>query len=399
MAGFCFFAAQALLVPTRTRAASPSLTVSQPNLDSSQTTNAAWLIYIGTYTGERSKGIYFSRMNRITGHLSPIELGAETPSPTFLEIDSKRGLLFAVNEISSFQGKSAGAVTSFSLHPETGKLSQLSQQSSLGGGPCHLSLDRAGHHVLVANYGGGSVAVLPVSEDGLIGPATAFVQHSDGSTTHRQAKPHAHCFNLDAANRFGFVCDLGLDKVMSYRFDSSRGTLAANEPAFTQLQPGAGPRHFAFHPDGHQAYTINELNSTLTSYAYDPGRGTLTEVQTISTLPADFHGKNFCAELQVHPNGKLLYASNRGHDSLAVFAINSADGRLSLVQHQSTLGKWPRFLGLDPSGKFLLAANQNSDSIVVFRIDSITGRLEPTGNTLDVASPVCVKFYEDASAR
>jgi 6-phosphogluconolactonase len=247
--------------------------------------------------------------------------------------------------------------------------------------------------VLVANYSGGSVSVLPIREDGTLGAATAFVQHEgSGADQRRQQGPHAHSINLDAANRFAFVADLGLDKIMIYRFDPAAGTLAANDPAWATLAPGSGPRHFAFHPSGKFAYVINEMKSTLTAFRYEAARGALDELQTVSTLPAGPVEGNTTAEVQVHPTGKFVYGSNRGHDSIAVFAVDAASGRLKLVQNESTQGKTPRNFGIDPTGHFLLACNQGSNSIVGFRIDQQTGELTPTGQKLEVPSPVCVKF-------
>jgi 6-phosphogluconolactonase len=258
-----------------------------------------------------------------------------------------------------------------------------------------VSVDHAGRNVLVANYGGGSVSVLPIGDDGRLGEATAFIQHEGSSVDpRRQTAPHAHSINVDPDNRFAFVADLGLDRVMIYRFDSQQGTLAANDPPWASVAPGAGPRHFAFQPGGRFAYVINELQSTVTAFAYDAARGALQEIQTLPTLPDDFSGSNTTAEIQVHPSGRFLYGSNRGHDSIAVYAIDADSGRLRFVEHESTQGDLPRNFGIDPSGRFLLAANQGSDSVVVFRIDGATGALTPTGQSIEVASPVCVRMVE-----
>lgn len=370
----------------------------QASIEGNAAMNATCLVYVGTYTGAKSKGIYAFRMDATSGALSPLGLVAETPNPAFLDIDSKRRLLFAANEIDNFEGKSSGAVSAFSIDPVGGKLTLLNKQSSIGTGPCHLLLDKECKNVLVANYGSGSVAVLPVQSDGRLGAATAFVQHSGKSINpDRQQGPHAHCMTLDAANRFAFTCDFGLDKVMAYRFDAQHGTLSPGEPPFASVKAGAGPRHMVFHPDGRHAYVINELNSTINVFAYDSQRGALDELQTISTLPDDFKGRSTAAEVQVHPSGKFLYGSNRGHDSIAVFAIDPAKGTLTFVEHQSTQGKKPRHFAIDPSEKFLLAANQDSDTIVTFSIDAKTGRLKPTGQVVAVASPACVKFMQTGS--
>jgi 6-phosphogluconolactonase len=351
-------------------------------------------VYVGTYTGPKSKGIYLYRLDEKTGELTSIGVAGETLNPAFLDIDPQQKFLFAVNEIGRFENKPAGAVTSFSIDPATGMLTQLSQRSSIGRGPCHIIVDSAGKNVLVANYGSGSVTVLPVQPDGHLGDSTAFIQHQGKSVNpQRQEGPHAHCFALDAANRFAFACDLGLDEVLVYRFDREHGTLTPNEPPFAPVKPGSGPRHIAFSPDGRQAYVINELNSTITRFACDTNRGVLTERQTVSTVPGDFKGENNPAEIVVHPSGAFLYGSNRGHNSIAIFAIDSTNGALKNTGYEPTRGKTPRSFAIDPSGNYLLAANQNSDDITVFRIDPATGRLEFISQ-INVPAPACVKFLE-----
>lgn len=350
-------------------------------------------IYIGTYTGEASQGIYTSLLNPATGELAPAELAAEVKNPSFLAIHPGAKFLYAVSEVAEGGAKPTGAVAAFAIDTPTGKLKLLNRQSSEGAGPCHLNVDAAGKNVLVANYGGGSCAVLPIGPDGRLGAATAAIQHQGKSVNpQRQEGPHAHSINLDTANRYAFVADLGLDEVLVYRFDSARGSLAPNDPPAAKVAPGAGPRHFAFHPSGKYAYVINEMASTVTAFAYDAGRGTLTELQTITTLPADFKGNTSTAEVVVHPSGKFLYGSNRGHDSLAIFKIDAAAGKLTAAGHQPTGGKTPRNFAIDPSGKWLLAENQGSGTIVVFRVDPETGSLAATGHTLKVGSPVCVRM-------
>jgi 6-phosphogluconolactonase len=247
--------------------------------------------------------------------------------------------------------------------------------------------------VLVANYGSGSIAALPLRADGTLGEATAFAQHTGASVNQqRQEGPHAHWIDGDAANRFAFVCDLGLDQVLVYRLDAARGKLSAHDPAFASVKPGAGPRHLAFHPTGRFAYVINEMGNSVTAFAYDGERGTLTELETVPTLPAEFNGRNTTAEIEAHPSGRFLYGSNRGHNSIAVFAIASGTGRLTLVEHISTSGKTPRNFAIDPTGRWLLAANQDSDNVVVFAVDATSGRLAATGQSVEVGKPVCVKF-------
>jgi 6-phosphogluconolactonase len=317
-------------------------------------------------------------------------LAAETEQPSFLTLHPNRRFLYAVNETGGGR-RGTGQVTAFAIEAD-GKLKQLNQQPSRGSAPCHLVVDRTGKTLLLANYGGGSVAAFPLAADGMLGASTAFIQHTGSSTNpQRQKEPHAHSINLDAANRFAVAADLGLDKVLVYRFDATKGTLEPNEPPSASVKAGSGPRHFAFHPKGRNAYVINELASTVTAFEYDPAKGVLKELQTLSTLPKDFSGTSYTAEVQVHPSGKFLYGSNRGHDSIAVFTIE-ANGSLRYVENTLTGGSTPRNFGISPDGKYLLAANQKSDNVVVFRIDSKSGRLTSTGNSLEVPSPVCVKF-------
>ena len=363
-------------------------------------------VYVGTYTRGESKGIYLYKLQTQNLEVSqnqtlvPVGLAAEISNPSFLEIDAKRKLLFAVNEMGQFDGKPTGAVSSFSIDPATGKLSLLNQQPSHGSGPCHLVMDGEGRNVLVANYGSGSVAVLPVSADGRLGEATDVEQHAGKSVNpDRQQGPHAHCVTLDPENRFAFVCDLGLDKVMIYRYDAAEGKLTPHEPAFAAVKPGAGPRHMAFRPDGRFAYVINELDSTITSFAYDDEAGTLKEVQTVSTLPPYFDGPNTTAEIAVHPNGDYVYASNRGHESVVLFEVDEDEGTLTYVEEQGTGGRKPRHFELDRRGQHLIIANQDTNTLLVCRIDGGNGRLKPSGVFVDAPSPVCVKFLEPPRGR
>ena len=351
----------------------------------------AW-VYFGTYTGAKSKGIYCSRFDSATGKLTAPELAAQTANPSFLALHPNHQFLYAVGELSS-EGKKSGAVSAFSIDKLTGRLTLLNQQSSGGAGPCHLALDRKGKCVLVANYGSGTIAALPVRPDGGLGDPSCVIQHQGSSVNpQRQAGPHAHFITADPASRFALVCDLGLDKVLVYRLDSAKGLLSANEPASVGIKPGSGPRHLAFHPDGRLACVINEMGSTLGLYAYDPKRGKLRELHTLSTLPEDFKQASSCAEVEIHPSGRFVYGSNRGHDSVAIFAIDPRKGQLTLVGHQSTLGNTPRHFAIDPSGRWLLAENQQSGNVVVFRIDLETGKLTPTGQVIEISQPVCALF-------
>jgi 6-phosphogluconolactonase len=357
-------------------------------------------VYIGTYTQRGSQGIYRADFDLATGRLESPRLAAEVVNPSFLAIHPSHKFLYAVGEVGDFAGGKGGAVSALAVDPASGRLSLLNQKSSRGAGPCHVAVDRSGKFVLVANYGGGSVACLPIQSDGSLGDATSFVQHAGSSVDRqRQEGPHAHSVNLDPANRFAFVADLGLDKVFIYRFDADRGTLSANDPPWAKVAPGAGPRHFAFHPSGRFAYVINEMHSTVTALGYDADRGALETIGTVSTLPEGFSGSSTTAEVQVHPSGKFLYGSNRGHDSIAVFAIDPDTGKLTAAGHASTQGKAPRNFGIDPAGRWLLAANQDSDSIVVFRIDGETGKLLSMGPGIRVPMPVCVKFMPPIAPR
>jgi 6-phosphogluconolactonase len=354
------------------------------------------MVYFGTYTGAKSQGIYVSRLDLATGRLTEPELAGAVASPSYVAIHPNRQFLYSVNEVSTFQGQKTGAVSAFAIEAQTGKLTLLNQQSSGGGGPCHLSVDQTGKDVLVANYGGGSCAVLPIDKDGRLGSATAFIQHHGTSVNkQRQEGPHAHGIYLDARNRFAFVPDLGLDKVFIYKFDPAEGSLTANDPPFASLAAGSGPRHLAFHPTSPHAYVISEMLCTVTAFRYDPDRGSLEPIQTVSTLPAGQQvlSSFSTAEIEVHPSGRFLYGSNRGHHSIAVFAIDQPTGKLTPIQHEPTQGKTPRGFGIDPTGRYLLAGNQDSDNVVGFRIDPNTGRLSPTGQTVQVGSPVCVKFF------
>lgn len=354
-----------------------------------------YLVYFGTYTGAKSKGIYLSRLDAKSGRLSAPELVAEVKSPSFLAVRPDNRFLYSVNEVSQFDGKPAGSVSAFEIAPKTGKLTPLNQSSSGGTGPCHLIVDKKGRNVLVANYGGGSVAVLPVQPDGKLGAASAFVQHTGSSVNpDRQKEPHAHSVVLDKDNRFAFVADLGLDKVMIYRFDPEKGSLTPATPSSASVKPGAGPRHFAFSPNGKFAYVINEIQCTVTAFRHDSKTGELKELQTASTLPAGLAVQPgySTAEIEVHPSGKFLYGSNRGHDTIAVFSIDAKKGTLTPLEHVPTRGKTPRNFAIDPTGKYLLAGNQDSNTVAVFRVDPSTGRLAPTGQLLDVGAPVSVVF-------
>jgi 6-phosphogluconolactonase len=350
------------------------------------------LVYVGSYTRGDDPGIHRFRMDMETGELTALGSTAGIVNPSFLAIHPSGRFLYAVSEINDFSGKKTGAVAALSIDRQAqGELKLINRQPSAGDGPCHVVVDPTGRCLLVANYGGGSVAALPISDDGALQPPSSSIQHEGQSVTPRQTAPHAHSINFDPGNKFAMAADLGLDKVLVYQFDAAQGKLTPHEPAGV-VEPGSGPRHFAFHPSGRQAYVINELANTITVFRYDADRGRLSPLQTASTLPEGFEGTSHTAEVQVHPSGKFVYGSNRGHDSLAVFRVNADTGTLTAVGHVSSGGKTPRNFGIDPSGKFLLSANQETGNVVVMRIDPETGMPHPTGSQVQVPRPVCIKF-------
>jgi len=351
-------------------------------------------LYVGTYTsGSKSEGIYLYRLNPASGELKAQAVAKGIANPSYLTIDSQRKFLYAVNETNEFSGKRTGALTAFAIDQRTGELKKLNQQPSHGTSPCYITVDPSGKFVLVANYSSGSLAVLPIKSDGSLGESSDVRQHEGtGPNQRRQEGPHAHCIVLDRSGKFAYAADLGLDKVMIYRFDEKAGKLTPNTQPFAKTKPGAGPRHFVIHPSGKFAYVINEIDSSLTGFTYDGSKGTLTELQTLSTLPQGFQGENSCADIHLHPSGRYLYGSNRGHDSIVAFTIDVRSGKLSYLAHEPTQGKTPRNFTLDPSGSFLLAANQNSNTVVTFQIDRKTGKLKPAGQVTEIPKPVCLKF-------
>ena len=356
-------------------------------------------VFVGTYTTTKtpSEGVYRLEFNPKTGELVSKGVAAKLQNPSFLAIHPSGQLLYAVNELGEFQGTKGGGVSALSLNPASGELKLLNQQPTDGGAPCFVAVDAQGLNVLVANYSGGNVACLPIAGDGTLKPISTLIQHQGHSVDPaRQKGPHAHSINLDKANRFALAADLGLDQVLVYQFDGEHGKLTPNDPPFAKTEPGAGPRHLAWHPSGKFAYVITEMGNTIDAFAYDADKGTLRELQSLSTLPANFQGTSYCAEVVVHPSGKFVYGSNRGHDSLAIFKVNQESGELTPAGHQSTLGKNPRNFAIDPTGKFLLAANMDSDSIVVFRVDAQTGALAQVGEPVSIPKPVCVRFASKA---
>jgi 6-phosphogluconolactonase len=352
------------------------------------------LVYFGTYT-KTSKGIYAGRFDTATGQLGELSLVAEAVNPSFLALSPDRRFLYAVSESEglTFGGKRSGAVNAYAIDATTGVLTPVNIAASAGRGPCHLNVTPDGKAVLVANYSEGTVALLPVLPDGGVGAPASVDQH-EGKSIHpaRQQGPYAHSVNLTADGRFAFVANLGTDRIYTYRVDTAAASLAPASPASVVLEPGSGPRHLALSPDERRVYVINELASTVTTFSFDAQTGALAALQTVTALPPGFTGKNTAAEVVVHPNGRFVYGSNRGHDSIAVFAADAA-GTLSLVEHVSTLGRTPRNFNLTPDGRWLIAANQDANSIVIYSVDAATGRLVPTGQTVTLGAPVCVRFY------
>lgn len=351
-------------------------------------------VYFGTGGGD-AKGIYVARLDTSTGKISKAELATEANRPGFLAIHPNAKFLYAVaSSIPGQEGKKTGGVSAFSINPETGKLDLINQQPSGGSGPCHVSLDSKGRVAIVANYGGGSCSSIGLNKDGSLKKPASFIQHEGSSVNEkRQQGPHAHSANPGPNDDYAFVADLGLDKVLIYKLDPESAEMKPHGAGI--VPPGSGPRHFAFHPNGKWAYTNGEMSMTVTAFNFDSNKGTLDAIQTIGTVPEgiDFKGLS-TAEVQVHKNGKFLYVSNRGHDTIAVFSIDPKNGKLTFVERENIQGKTPRNFGIDNTGNFLIAAGQNSHTVALFKINQQTGELDYTGEKIDVPSPICVKFLD-----
>ncbi len=352
------------------------------------------LLYVGTYTaGTRSEGIYLVHMDRRSGQLQRVGSVDAGPNPSFLAIHPNGRVLYAVNELEKYEGRATGAVSAFAIARETGVLTRLNEQPSEGGAPCYVSVDRSGRVALVANYAGGSVALLPIEANGALAPATPVVQHTGtGPNAERQEAPHAHCILPDPSNRFALAADLGADRVFVYRLDLDGRSLSKVDGGDAVMRPGAGPRHIAFHPTLPLVFVANELDSTVATLRFDSARGALSLLDTRSTVPPGWTGTNYPADVHVASSGRTLYVSNRGHNSIAVFSVAESTDALALDQMVDTEGDWPRNFSLDPSGRLLLVANQRSDSVVVFGRDPDTGRLTPTRQRIGIPSPVCLRF-------
>ncbi len=360
-------------------------------------------VYVGTYsepilfgTGQvlQGKGIYLFRLDAEQGALEPLAIKEGVRNSSYLAFDPARKFLYCVNEFKEYEGKASGAVSAFHINPETGALTHLNTKASHGTDPCHLIVDKTSRNVLVANFASGSVCVLPIDADGSLKEASCVIQHElfgrRPEAAGRAARACGRAFRRQPLRlRAGARRRQGDD----LRFDAAAGKLTPNKnQPFVKVAPGAGPRQLVMHPNGKLAFLIKELNSTMTSYRYDPEEGTLAEVQTLSTLPGDFKGHSTCAEVQIHPNGTFLYGSNRGHDSIVIYAVDPEAGTLSVVGHESTRGKTPRNFAVSPNGEFLAAANQDSNNVVMFRIDPETGKLTPSGNVVEAGTPICVRF-------
>jgi 6-phosphogluconolactonase len=377
-------------------AASPLPAESGLNLDLS------FRVYVGTYTenttpaGEKSEGIYVYRMELKDGGLTPLSVMRGIVNPSFLAIHPSKQFLYSVNEVGQINDQPGGGVSAFSISPQAGELSFLNQQLSRGADPCYVSIDATGKVALVANYSGGSLSMFPIDPDGKLQPAVEFIQHyGSGTDPVRQAAPHVHSVVLSPDNRFALVADLGLDKVKVYQVNIKEGKLVPQTNSEVQVKAGSGPRHLEFHPNGRFVYLINELNSSLIAFDYEPVDAMLREIQTVPTLPGGFQGTNITADVHVAPSGKFVYGSNRGHDSIVIYAINEENGQLTYVSHEPTQGEFPRNFAIDPTGTYMFVANQNSGTIVTFRIDSHTGKLSPTGQVTKVPSPVCIKIIKE----
>lgn len=354
-----------------------------------------YLLYVGTYTGKGSRGIYAFRFHSDTGHLTPQGLAAETENPSYLAISPKAWFMYAVNETQQFEGKPGGAVTAFTIDPATGLLARINQEPTRGADPCHVILDHSGKTVWVANYSGGSLDVYPVLEGGKLGDATYFEQyHGTGPDKERQEAAHAHSIAISRDNRWAVVADLGADRLHVYELTLSPLAVKPDTPSFASAPAGVGPRHTTFSHDSRFLYAVNELTSSLTTYSFDTTNGTLKALHTISALPASFHGESSAAAIRIDAEGRFLYTSNRGHDSIAVFSLQKPD-QPHPVGHSPSGGKNPRDFNLDPTGKWMLVANQDSDNILVYPRDQQTGLLKPSTQTIATSKPVCLRFLRN----
>ncbi|MHB1078502.1 MAG: lactonase family protein [Prosthecobacter sp.] len=352
------------------------------------------VIFISAFASGEKAGIHAFRFDSKTGALQPLHQTTDVQNPFFLAVSPDQRFLYAINA-DKFGGADDEFVAAYALEGRTGRLKKLNQQSARGTASCYLDVDATGKAVVVANYASGSVVSLPVKEDGLLGEAATFVQHSGSSTDpERQKGPNAHSIVISPDNRFALAADLGIDKILVYQLDAAKAKLTPNEAQpFAKMQPGSGPRHITFHPNGRHVYVINELANTVTCFDYTPASGTLTERQTIATLPDGFSGKSYTADLKITPDGKFLYGTNRGHDSIASYRI-ADDGTLTLLSIDPSLGKGPQNLLITPDGRWLLCANMPGNSVVVFRIDGTNGKITATGTPVEMPMPSCIRWVK-----
>jgi len=363
------------------------------------------LIFVGTYSEDilfgdgvvlhgKGDGIYVFRLNHETGELTLLNKGFGKPNPSYLTLDPTNKYLYCVNEMKEFKGLESGSVSAFSLDPGNGKLTLLNRRATNGTDPCHLIVNDANTHLLVANFASGSISILPINSDGSLAPISFFIQHKGKSIDEiRQAGPHAHKIELDKSNKRAFVTDLGCDKIFIYKTDFPNNKLIPSEPAYLKIKAGEGPRHCIFHPSGKYFYVVNELGSSIYSYQYDEEKGTFELLQIISTLPDDYTGHNMSAAIKILPGSNYLYSSNRGHDSVSAFKIDNDTGKLTFTSTYSTGGSMPRDFDFDPEGNFLIATNQDSDNIVVFKVNRETGAISEVFRVNDISKPICVRVY------
>ncbi len=353
--------------------------------------SAKYYLYVGSYTQSEDEGIYVYEFDAKNGNLKYLHTVAGVENPSYLAIQPDKNLLIAVNETMEYHGEKTGAVSAFSVDPASGNLKLINQVPSGGGAPCYVSIDSKGKYVLVANYMSGTVTMFQIATGGRLSAYTDLQQHKgSGPVSKRQKGPHAHTIILDNNEKFALAADLGTDEVIGYEIDKRENKL--RKASAFKVKAGSGPRHIAFHPGGRYVYVISELANTVTACTYDPQTGKLTEIMTASTLPDDFNGTSYCADIHFSKDGRFLYGSNRGHDSIVIFNVDGKTGKISYVDHFSVNGEWPRNFMIDPTGNYLLVANQNSGNIVVFRLDKNTGKATETNNEVKVSKPVCLKM-------
>ncbi|MEX2416416.1 MAG: lactonase family protein [Paenibacillaceae bacterium] len=346
--------------------------------------------YIGSYTEPTSPGVYVCSYDSVTGTLALTGSVEGLKNPTFLDIDETALRLYALSEGMDAESHRYGEVTAYTIDPESGQLQCLNKEQTVASPICHITLDHTHRCIMVSSYHGGMVGLNPILEDGRIGPLADVHQHTGSSILPIQNQSRAHSISVDRLNRYALACDLGLDRIIIYRLDAQGQKLIPHNE--TTVAPGSGPRHWKFHPSLPYGYVINELNATITAFSYDEEQGQVTTMQTVPTLPATYNGENACADIHISPDGRFLYGSNRGHDSIVVYAIDPANGSLRFVEHALTMGQHPRGFAISPDGHFLLVANRDTHDVVTFLRDANSGKLIPSGDKLSIPKPVCIKF-------